>query len=198
MAGGQKSKICKALSYMLLFQLSKNSERVWSCHSPVCAYEGSAAGHQPLEDAPASRGRWGLMMVSILTGGDHLSPLPHRAKTSNFVVMGFRGKPTLKSSDIEVYRGRWRGNGLLIRGHLSLILYLRFPLFTHGAPLVAQTMKNLPVMQDIWVQISPGSGRYWEENGNPLQYSCLENSMDRGAWRAIVHGVTKGQTGLSD
>ena len=30
-----------------------------------------------------------------------------------------------------------------------------------------------------------------EENGNPLQYSCLENSMDRGAWRAIVHGVTK-------
>ena len=30
-----------------------------------------------------------------------------------------------------------------------------------------------------------------EENGYPLQYSCLENSMDRGAWQAIVHGVTK-------
>ena len=30
-----------------------------------------------------------------------------------------------------------------------------------------------------------------EENGNPLQYSCLENSIDRGAWRATVHGVTK-------
>ena len=30
-----------------------------------------------------------------------------------------------------------------------------------------------------------------EGNGNPLQYSCLENSMDRGAWQAIVHGVTK-------
>ena len=36
-----------------------------------------------------------------------------------------------------------------------------------------------------------------EENGNPLQYSCLENSMDRGAWRAIVHGVAKRQTRLS-
>ena len=40
---------------------------------------------------------------------------------------------------------------------------------------------------------SPGGG-----NGNPLQYSSLENPMDRGAWWAIVHGVTKSQTRLSD
>ena len=33
-----------------------------------------------------------------------------------------------------------------------------------------------------------------ERNGNPLQYSCMENSMDRGAWQAIVHGVTKSRT----
>ena len=39
----------------------------------------------------------------------------------------------------------------------------------------------------------PGSG---EGNGNVLQYSYLENPMDRGAWRAIVHGVTKSQTQL--
>ena len=37
-----------------------------------------------------------------------------------------------------------------------------------------------------------------EENGYQLQYSCLENSMGRGAWRATVHGVTKGWTQLSD
>ena len=44
----------------------------------------------------------------------------------------------------------------------------------------------------------PGSGRYpGEENSNHLQYSCLENSMDRGAWWATVHGVTKSQTWLS-
>ena len=38
----------------------------------------------------------------------------------------------------------------------------------------------------------PGSGRFHGEgNGNPLEYSCLGNSMDRGAWQATVHGVTK-------
>ena len=40
---------------------------------------------------------------------------------------------------------------------------------------------------------SPGEG-----NGNPLQYSCRENPMDRGAWWATVYGVTKSQTRLSD
>ena len=41
----------------------------------------------------------------------------------------------------------------------------------------------------------PGLGRSSKEgNGNPLQYSCLENPMDRGAWRATVHGVAKSRT----
>ena len=40
---------------------------------------------------------------------------------------------------------------------------------------------------------SPGGG-----HGNPLQYSCLENPMDRGAWRAAVRGVTESQTRLSE
>ena len=45
----------------------------------------------------------------------------------------------------------------------------------------------------------PGSGRSsGEGNGNPLQYSCLENPMDGGAWWATVHGVTKSRTRLSD
>ena len=38
---------------------------------------------------------------------------------------------------------------------------------------------------------------YWEGNGNPLQYSCRENPMDRGAWWSTVHGVTKSQTQLT-
>ena len=46
---------------------------------------------------------------------------------------------------------------------------------------------------------SPGLGRSpVEEDGNPLQYSCLENSMDRGAWQATEHGVTKSRTQLSN
>ena len=45
----------------------------------------------------------------------------------------------------------------------------------------------------------PGSGRSpGEGNGNPLQYSCLENSMDGGVWRATVHGPAKSQTRLSN
>ena len=45
----------------------------------------------------------------------------------------------------------------------------------------------------------PGSGRFpGERNGNPLQYSCLENLMDRGTWWATVHGVAKNQTHLSE
>ena len=44
----------------------------------------------------------------------------------------------------------------------------------------------------------PGSGRSpGEGHGNPLQYSCLENPMDRGTWWATVHGVAKSQTRLS-
>ena len=56
-------------------------------------------------------------------------------------------------------------------------------------------VKNLPAKQETWVQYlgsipvlgrSPGEG-----NGNPLQYSCLGNSMDRGAWWATAHGFTR-------
>ena len=66
------------------------------------------------------------------------------------------------------------------------------------ASLVAQQGKHLPAMQETQVQSlgwedSPGEG-----HGNPLQYSCLENPMDRGAWQATVHWVTKSRTQLSD
>ena len=58
-------------------------------------------------------------------------------------------------------------------------------------------VKNLPVNPETRVR-SLGGRCAGEGNVNPLQYSCLENSMDRGAWRAAVHGVAKSQTGLSD
>ena len=55
--------------------------------------------------------------------------------------------------------------------------------------LIAQSVKNLPAMQETSRSI-PGSGRSpGEGNGNPLQYSFLENPMDRGAWWATVHGL---------
>ena len=59
-------------------------------------------------------------------------------------------------------------------------------------------VKKLPAKHGDLGSI-PGSGSSpGEENGNPLQYSCLGNTMDRGAWRTTVHGVTRSWTGLSD
>ena len=73
---------------------------------------------------------------------------------------------------------------------------LFFPL--RCADLVAQTIKNLPAKQETQVQFL-GQGRSsGEGNGYSLQYSCLENSMDRGAWRATVHEVAKNQIRQSD
>ena len=62
---------------------------------------------------------------------------------------------------------------------------------------MAQTVKNPPAMQDLGsipeLGRSPGKGSV-----NPLQYSCLENSVDRGAWQAIGHEVAKSWTRLSN
>ena len=62
-------------------------------------------------------------------------------------------------------------------------------------------VKNLPAeTEDAGDSgLIPGSGRPPEMgHGNPLHYSCLENPVDRGAWWATVHRVTKSQTRLSD
>ncbi|CAN0222692.1 unnamed protein product [Rangifer tarandus platyrhynchus] len=61
--------------------------------------------------------------------------------------------------------------------------------------LVAQTVKDIPAMQETQVGLGrpPGEG-----NGNALQYSGLENSMDGGACLATVHGLAKSRTGLRD
>ena len=85
-----------------------------------------------------------------------------------------------------------------------------------GASLIVQLVKNPPTMQETWVVLLgfpggsigkesacnagdlgsiPGLGRSpGREHGNLLQCFCLENSMDRGARRAIVHGVLKSRT----
>ena len=66
---------------------------------------------------------------------------------------------------------------------------------------VVLMVKNLPVNEGDARDTGsiPGLGRSpGKGNGNPVQYSCLENSMDRGASRATVHGVTKSWTRLSN
>ena len=73
-----------------------------------------------------------------------------------------------------------------------------------GAYPVVQSVKNPSAMQEIACSTGdpvsiPRSGRsLGEGNGDPLQYSCLENPMDRGTWRATVHEVTKSQIQLGN
>jgi len=65
------------------------------------------------------------------------------------------------------------------------------------ASQMALAVKNPPAnAEDVSdMGSTPGSGRApGGEHGNPLQYSCLENPMDRGAWWVIVHGITRSQT----
>ena len=58
-------------------------------------------------------------------------------------------------------------------------------------------VKNLPANATD-MSLIPGSGRFpGDGNGNPLQYSCLGNPLDQGAWQATVHGVTKSRTQLT-
>ena len=57
-----------------------------------------------------------------------------------------------------------------------------------------QDLLELTPPKDVLFIIEDRNAKVGEDNGNPLQYSCLENSMDRGAWRATVHGVAKSQT----
>ena len=71
----------------------------------------------------------------------------------------------------------------------SGLLILVEPQVSPRASLLAQMVKNLLATQETVSLISPAEG-----NGYLLQYSCLENSMDRGAWWATVHGVAKSWT----
>ena len=68
-----------------------------------------------------------------------------------------------------------------------------FPRWLSGKESTCQCRRCRRRGFDPWVGKIPGVG-----NGNSLQYSYLENFMDRGAWQAAVHGITKSQTRLSD
>ena len=66
-----------------------------------------------------------------------------------------------------------------------------------GTSQVALVVRNPPVNARVArdAGLIPGLGRSpGEGNGTPLQYSCLENSVGGGAWRAVVHGAAKSQT----
>ena len=79
------------------------------------------------------------------------------------------------------------------------VVYLLFWLFFSFFLVYSLHVREVPggsALKNLYANagdsgLIPGSGRSLADGSNPLQYSCLENSMDRGAWRAAVHGVAK-------
>ena len=65
--------------------------------------------------------------------------------------------------------------------------------FPCGSDIKSLTVVRETQVQSLGQEDPPGEG-----TGNPLQYSCLENSMNRGAWRVTVHEIAKSQTQLRD
>ena len=104
--------------------------------------------------------------------------------------MGFPGKSASKESDCNEGdpgsipgSGRSPGEGI---GYSWAPVFMDFPGGTDGKEPTCNA-GNLGLIPGLGR--SPGGG-----HGNPLQYSCLENSTDRGAYKAAVHGVAKSQT----
>jgi len=86
--------------------------------------------------------------------------------------------------------------------HVLLSIYFSNTSFTHliDTNLVKSSIENKDVVYTCYrILLNMKKNEIiGEGNGTPLQYSCLENPMDRGAWKAAVHGVAEGWTRLSD
>ena len=109
---------------------------------------------------------------------------------------------TLTSSDFDfsVLHGPVNQSQLNIIGyspHFKILTHISIVICYTGFPGGSDGKESACNAVDLGSK--PGSGRSpGEGNGNPLQYSCLENPMDRGSWWAPVHGFTKSWTRLSD
>ena len=168
---------------------------------------------------PASAGDTGSIPGSGRSpGGGNGNPLQHSCLgdpmdrrawwaavhevTENGIQRSTHSAGLVPMSLLETTPGRWRGPGLPADG-----LALSPPLPTHRPPHLHLGNLCFPGGSDGKesachagdLGLIPGLGRSpGEGNGNPLQCSCLENSMNRGAWWATVHGVTKSWTRRSD
>ena len=120
------------------------------------------------------------------------------------------GKPTGTSSVFSI-RSSSSSPGSNPRDPIAISLIITVPSLSvwpfHFRVLLSCFVESPPIW--ICLQFSPDETEvvyFWQElhrkcgegNGNPLQYSCLGNPTDRGAWQATVHGVAKSQTRLSN
>ena len=114
----------------------------------------------------------------------------HRPRKQTYGYQKVRGRNKLEVWDNEIH----------ITIHKTNNKDLLYNTWNYGHPQWLSDKESACNAGDTGVVgLIPGSGRSpGVGNGNPLQYSWLENSMGRGAWQATVHGVTKSQTQMSD
>ena len=93
-------------------------------------------------------------------------------------------------SPLSLFDDRFNIYGFTENFQFNIFLYL-LCFFHRGTSLVAQTVKHLPAIRETWVQFLGQEDPLEKEMAPPLQYSCLENPLNRGAWQATVHGVAK-------
>ena len=121
-------------------------------------------------------------LVSIRDNINAIILISHRDEEIRVLYAGICGNQWL--TDHQIPKMNWMG---------GLLSYL---LTNVGRKILALLGRD---QSCITMGLSPGSGRYsGGENSSPLQYSFLENPMDRGAWGCKVHGVAKSQTWLRD
>ena len=126
---------------------------------------------------------------------DAYLPHHHQKKVHTLILLSLNNYYKIPHCLLQAGTHSFEGSSLLCPPLPGKAIKLSFSTFVLWDSLVAQRVKHLPAMPGL----IPGSGRSpGEGNGNPLQYSCLENSMDGGAWWATIHGVTKSQIRLSD
>ena len=120
-----------------------------------------------------------LRLLQSLRGMSLQGPWKGDSATPNILPMD-KKPPSL---EIKTFHFTWRDI-------LNLNTYEAFPSGSDGKESACNAEDTCSIPES---GRSPGEG-----NGNPFQYSCLENPMDRGAWQATGHGVTKSQIQLSN
>ena len=139
--------------------------------------------HQPLAPIVLPQTLATLMHTSRAPG--HLSLVCENISINETLGLFFFER--LQYSQPSIYVGSTSTDSTNLRAKMGLLRWLRAEESACSTGYAGAT-DSIPGLER-----SPGEG-----NGNPLQYSCLENLMDRGAWRTTVHGVTKSRTQLSD
>ena len=149
---------------------------------------------------------WVMCGFVLSCGALHFTPNITKSITHNGIGLvmldGSRRKvcprmgkgPSGKGQQSWGWKRMWK---IIYSDYVYIYIYSCVYIHTWGFP-DGSVVKNLPANAGDPGSI-PGAGRSpGEGNGSSLQYSCLENPMDRGAWKVIVHAVTKSQTQLSD